>query len=84
LPGAQCCQYTEDSILVHSCSLVAPLVQAWQLSYCMKVTVKVTGQLTDPPTRGIPTRGQASSWTAQVTDWTARRLVKLLLLLLLL
>jgi len=34
----------------------------------------VTGQLTDTPTRGLPTRGLDISRTGQLADWTSRGL----------
>ena len=35
---------------------------------------RVTGQLTDTPTCGLPTRGLDDSWTGHLADWSSRGL----------
>jgi len=37
---------------------------------CDSIIQKVTGQLADTPTRGLPTRGLDDSWTGQLADAT--------------
>ena len=36
--------------------------------------IPVTGQHTDTPTRGLPTRGLDDSWTGHLADWSTRGL----------
>jgi len=36
--------------------------------------IRVTGQLADTPTRGLPTRGLVNSHTNLLADWTSRGL----------
>jgi len=52
-----------------------PVVSAPMRSYdVLMLEGRVTGQLADTPTRGLPTRGLVNSRTSQLADWTSRGL----------
>jgi len=44
-------------------------------STCLHAVRRVTGQLADTPTRGLPTRGLDDSRTGHLADWSTRALV---------
>ena len=50
------------------------LTHSLSLTESQETALKVTGQLADTPTRGLPTRGLDISRTGQVADWTTRGL----------
>ena len=63
------CRTTELQYFMVHFGIVVPEVWYWcHQKNGTTVLGKVTGQLADMPTRGLPTRRLDISWTGQLTD----------------